>query len=170
MGFTRIPADQWLSRARAAKAQGWHLRALCGVDRLGLVDAPTRFEVVAQLLHHGNKERWTAYIGAAGFPPTVPSVTEIWPTADFMEREAFDMFGIHFDGHPNLTRILMPDEWEGHPLRKDYGVGKVPVEFIPQPFIQIESPGQSPKRQEAGREVDELGQMVTPERRRRTQT
>lgn len=170
MGFTRVPADQWLSRARSAKAQGWQLAALCGVDRLGLAEAPRRFEVVAQLLHMESKERWTAYVAAEGEPPSLPSVTEIWPTANFMEREAFDLFGIHFEGHPNLTRILMPDDWEGHPLRKDYGVGKVTVEFIPQPFMQIESLGQSPKHEEAGREVDELGQLVTPERRPRTQS
>ena len=170
MGLTRVPADQWLARARRAKEQGWHLTALCGVDRLSVPGAARRFEIVAQLLHMENKERWTAYVAAEGEPPTVPSVTEVWPTANFMEREAFDMFGIHFEGHPNLTRILMPDEWEGHPLRKDYGVGKVTVEFIPQPFIQIDSQGQSPKHEEAKREVDELGQAVVPERRPRTQT
>jgi NADH-quinone oxidoreductase subunit C len=164
MGFTRVPADKWLDAARAAKRQGWELASLCGVDRLGMEGAEHRFEVIAQLLHKEKKERWAAYIGAPGEPPTVPSISEVWPTANFMEREAYDMFGIHFEGHPNLTRILMPDEWEGHPLRKDYGVGKVEVEFIPQPFIQIESPGQSPKSDEAGIELDELGQPVTSKR------
>jgi NADH-quinone oxidoreductase subunit C len=157
------------------------LRDLCGVDRSGLErtaevqegraggagfaqDADDRFEIVAQLLHRELKERKTIHVIALGDPPTVPSVAEVWPTADFMEREAFDLLGIRFDGHPNLTRILMPDDWEGHPLRKDYGVGKVPVEFVPQPFLQIDAPGQSPDEAEAGREVDRLGQAGPGER------
>jgi NADH/F420H2 dehydrogenase subunit C len=57
------------------------------------------------------------------------SVVRVWPTADWHEREAYDMFGIVFDGHPNLTRILMEDDWEGHPLRKDYPLGGEPVRF-----------------------------------------
>jgi NADH/F420H2 dehydrogenase subunit C len=60
---------------------------------------------------------------------SVPSVIRIWPTADWHEREAYDMFGIVFDGHPNLTRILMDDDWDGHPLRKDYPIGGEPVRF-----------------------------------------
>ena len=59
----------------------------------------------------------------------VPSVVPVWPTADWHEREAFDMLGIPFDGHPNLKRILMDDDWEGHPLRKDYPIGGEPVRF-----------------------------------------
>ena len=61
--------------------------------------------------------------------PRFPRSTPIWPGANFFEREAFDMFGIRFSDHPDLTRILMPDEWIGHPLRKDYQVGEVPVQF-----------------------------------------
>jgi hypothetical protein len=98
------------------------------------------------------------HVLADGDPPRVPSITRLWPTADFMEREAFDLVGIVFDRHPNLKRIMLPDEWEGHPLRKDYGVGKIPIEFVPQPFLQFDSPHQQPNSPEAGVTVDRLGQ------------
>ena len=69
--------------------------------------------------------------------PHLPSITKVYPTADWQEREAYDMFGIIFDGHPALTRILMPDDWDGHPQRKDYPLGGIPVEYqdaeIPPP-------------------------------------
>jgi NADH:ubiquinone oxidoreductase subunit C len=176
-----IKAAQWMGRARELEADGWELVDLCGVDRVGLLTtarsrppdaagvgfleaSDERFEVVVQLLHRQRRERHSVHVLAGGEPPTVPSIVEVWPTANFMEREAFDMFGIRFEGHPNLTRILMPDEWEGYPLRKDYGVGKVPVEFIPQPFLQIDAPGQAPEGEEAGAELDRLGQSGTPQR------
>jgi NADH-quinone oxidoreductase subunit C len=60
---------------------------------------------------------------------SVPSVISVWPTADWHEREAYDLMGITFEGHPNLSRILMEDDWEGHPLRKDYPIGGEPVRF-----------------------------------------
>jgi len=62
----------------------------------------------------------------------VPSVVSVWPTADWHEREAWDLMGIEFEGHPNLVRILMDDDWEGHPLRKDYPIGGEPVRFSPE--------------------------------------
>lgn len=157
MEQTTLRAGEWSGRASELKDEGWRLTDLCGVDRLGL-GGPARFEIVCQLIHMDDKRRASLHVLAEGEPPTLPSVTAVWPVANFMEREAFDMFGIHFDDHPNLTRILMPDEWEGHPLRKDYSVGKVLVEFAPQPFLQIDAPGQAPDTTEAERGVDELGQ------------
>jgi NADH-quinone oxidoreductase subunit C len=155
-----IQAAEWSEKARALADEGWTLRDLAGLDTYSLQGFESRFESVVQLLHRERKESMTVHVVAAGDPPSVPSVVDVWPTANYMEREAFDMYGIVFDGHPNLTRILMPDEWEGHPLRKDYGVGKVPVEFVPQPFLQIEAPGQAPSSEAADREVDSLGQPI----------
>ena len=65
--------------------------------------------------------------------PEVDSLFDVYPGTEAMEREAYDMMGIVFAGHPDLTRILMPEDWEGHPLRKDYGVGRVPVQFKEAP-------------------------------------
>jgi NADH:ubiquinone oxidoreductase subunit C len=163
MEQTTLGAGEWSSRAAEMRDAGWRLTDLCGLDRLG-IGGPIRFEIVCQLVHMEDKKRMSLHVRAEGEPPTVPSVTEVWPVANFLEREAFDMFGIHFDGHPNLTRILMPDEWEGHPLRKDYSVGKIPVDFAPQPFLQIDAPGQAPDSHEAEREVDRLGQAGPPVR------
>jgi NADH:ubiquinone oxidoreductase subunit C len=151
-----IQAGDWREHARALKSEGWSLQGLCGVDRLGI--GGPRFEVVAHLLDRAAKDRRIVHVVAEGDPPTLPSIVDLWPTANWMEREAFDMFGIVFDGHPALTRILMPDEWEGHPLRKDYGVGKIPIDFVPQPVLQIDSPGQGTGTGEAARKVDHLGQ------------
>lgn len=155
-----IAAERWPESARRMHLEGWWLADLCGLDRKGIGGAE-RFEIVVQLLDPHNRRRRTVHVLAGGDPPTVPSIVDVWPTANFMEREAYDMFGIVFAGHPNLTRILMPDEWEGHPLRKDYGVGKVPVQFREQPFLQITGPGQGTNTEEAGLEVDRLGQPST---------
>jgi NADH-quinone oxidoreductase subunit C len=88
-----------------------------------------RFEVVAQFLDHGQKRRVRLRVQVPESDPVVDSIMELHPGADALEREAFDMFGITFEGHPDLTRILMPEDWDGHPLRKDYAVGAIPVQF-----------------------------------------
>ncbi|HXX21079.1 MAG TPA: NADH-quinone oxidoreductase subunit C [Candidatus Acidoferrum sp.] len=95
------------------------LSDLSAVDRFPI---EPRFELNYHLLSLDRKERLRLRVRLPGAEPFVPSVTSIWPTANWHERETFDLFGIRFQGHPDLTRILMPDEWEGHPLRKDYPV------------------------------------------------
>lgn len=99
---------------------------LCGVDYLR---RSPRFEVVVNLLSHGLRRRIRVRVGLAGPEPRTASISDVFPGANFYERETFDLFGVLFDGHTDLTRILMPDDWEGHPLRKDYAVGSVPVQF-----------------------------------------
>jgi NADH-quinone oxidoreductase subunit C len=81
-----------------------------------------RFEVIYQLLSIPQKERVRLKVRLGGDSPAVESVTSIWPAANFFEREVYDLFGIRFTGHPYLRRIQMPENWEGHPLRKDYPV------------------------------------------------
>jgi|SRR5215813_3484806 len=81
-----------------------------------------RFEVVYHLLSIPKKERVRLKVKLDGSSPVVESVTSVWPSANQFEREVFDLFGVRFAGHPRLERILMPDNWEGHPLRKDYPV------------------------------------------------
>ena len=82
------------------------------VDRFPL---EPRFEVNYHLLSLERRERLRLKVRLAGNEPVIPSVTPVWPTANWHERESFDLLGIRFEGHPDLTRILMPDEWEGHP-------------------------------------------------------
>lgn len=81
-----------------------------------------RFEVVYHLLSIARKERVRLKVRLAGSDPAVESVTSLWPGANFFEREVYDLFGVRFNGHPYLRRLLMPEDWEGHPLRKDYPV------------------------------------------------
>ncbi len=88
-----------------------------------------RFQVVVNLLSHQHRRRLRITTGVPADDPVVPSLCSVYPGAGFPEREVYDLFGIAFEGHPDLTRILMPDDWEGHPLRKDYSVGSVPVRF-----------------------------------------
>ena len=124
-----VEASRWFAVATWLAADGGFtfLSNLSAVDWLS---REPRFEVVYNLTDLSTPQRLMVKLPVPdGNPPKAPSVTSIWPTANFHEREAYDMFGIVFEGHPNLDRILMPDEWEGHPLRKDYSIGKVPIEF-----------------------------------------
>ena len=94
-----------------------------------------RFEVVINLLSLSKNIRKTIKVQVPDENLTIPSITDIYPGANFYEREVFDMFGIVFENHPELTRILMPDDWIGHPLRKDYGSGRIPVQFKNAPSV-----------------------------------
>ena len=81
-----------------------------------------RFQLSYSLLSHSLKRRLRLVVRLSGEDAALDSITSIWPAANFYEREVFDLFGIHFGGHPNLRRIMMPEDWNGHPLRKDYPV------------------------------------------------
>ena len=81
-----------------------------------------RFQVIYHILSHSLKERVRLAVPVDSIDLDIDSIVPVWPSANFYEREVFDLFGIRFAGHPNLRRIMMPDEWEGHPLRKDYPV------------------------------------------------
>lgn len=135
------PAKEELAELAATlKAEGYcQCVDLCAVDYLTNPDrpgvpasiVPERFEVVAVFITHSSADphRVRARVQVPEGDPVLPSITDIYPGTENMEREIYDMFGIAFLGHPDLTRILMPDEWKGHPLRRDYAVGQVPVQF-----------------------------------------
>jgi NADH-quinone oxidoreductase subunit C len=84
--------------------------------------AEPRFEVIYHLLSISKKDRVRLKVRLGSASPAVESLTAVWPGANYFEREVFDLFGIRFTGHPYLVRLLMPEDWEGHPLRKDYPV------------------------------------------------
>jgi NADH:ubiquinone oxidoreductase subunit C len=98
---------------------------------------PERFEVVANFLSHLRNRRVRVIAQVPASHPTVPSLTPVYPGVGYAEREVYDLVGIVFDGHPDLTRILMPDDWSGHPLRKDDAPARVPVTFKGDPGPRV---------------------------------
>ena len=90
---------------------------------------PERFELVVSMINHQTRERVRLRVQIQEENPVVPSLFDLYPGTESMEREVCDMFGINFSDHPDLTRILMPEDWVGHPLRKDFSVGQIPVQF-----------------------------------------
>jgi NADH-quinone oxidoreductase subunit C len=90
---------------------------------------PERFEVVVNLLDLANRRRLRLRVQVPDADPSLPTLFDVHPGTEAMEREVFDMFGIEFAGHPDPSRILMPEDWDGHPLRKDYEIGEIPVQF-----------------------------------------
>lgn len=102
------------------------LENICGVDYLG---RDPRFEVVYHFISLQSYDRICLKVGLPEANPSVPTLTNLWAGANWQERETYDMFGIVFEGHPSLVRILMPDDWEGHPQRKDVPLGAEEVAF-----------------------------------------
>jgi len=88
-----------------------------------------RFEVVVNLLDMRNRRRLRLRVQVPADDAVLPTLFDVHPGTEAMEREVFDMFGVEFSDHPDLTRILMPEDWVGHPLRKDYEIGRIPVQF-----------------------------------------
>ena len=130
--------DSYLELVERLREDGyWVCTDLLGVDYLGYGASrdlpagvePERFEVVANLLDPTEHRRIRVRVQVPESDPRISSLLAVHPGVDHHERETWDMFGIAFDGHPNLSRILMPEDWEGHPLRKDYAVGRIPVQF-----------------------------------------
>jgi NADH-quinone oxidoreductase subunit C len=140
-GVVHCNRGDYLSLMKALKADGYDLPVgVTGVDYLthpgrdlpaGI--RPERFEVVVELLSLTHRRRIRVRCQVPVQDPFVPSLFDLWPGTEAHERETYDMFGIRFAGHPDPSRILMPDDWEGHPLRKDYDTGHVPVQFKEAP-------------------------------------
>jgi NADH-quinone oxidoreductase subunit C len=118
-----VPAARLLSIAEFLRSdtelQFSFLSDITGVDHFPI---EPRFDLNYHLLSFTRRERLRLKVRIAGGDPVASSVVNVWPAANWHEREIFDLFGVRFEGHPDLARILMPDDWEGHPLRKDYPV------------------------------------------------
>ena len=129
--------EQYLDVVKALADDGYAMCIdLTAVDYLRFMQrtlpegvVPERFEVVVNLLDLEGRRRIRLRVQIPDSDATLPTLFDIHPGTEAMERETFDMFGITFDGHPDLSRILMPEDWIGYPLRKDYEVGEIPVQF-----------------------------------------
>ncbi len=142
-GTTVIHTDvpRYEALLQALHREGYRFCAdLCAVDHLTNGDRripdgvePQRFEVVLTLRDLAGHRHVRIRCQVAESDTRVPTTFALWPGTEAMEREAYDLLGIVFTGHPDLTRILLPDDWEGHPLRKDVAIGRVPVQFRDAP-------------------------------------
>jgi len=130
VGVAREAAREILRFLRDDSATAFNfLMDLTAVDRLLLEETP-RFEVVYHLYSSTQNRRLRVKVGVPERDAEVDSLVELWPIANWFEREVWDMFGIRFEGHPNLKRILLPEEWKGHPLRKDYDIIRQDTEWV----------------------------------------
>ncbi len=120
--FDRDELTIWIDKSLIREACAILFDYLCDVTAVDWFPSQPRFEVVYHLLSIPKKERVRLKARLDDESPVIESVTSVWPAANYFEREVFDLFGVRFTGHPRLERIMMPDSWEGHPLRKDYPV------------------------------------------------
>jgi NADH-quinone oxidoreductase subunit C len=133
-----VVRDEYLATVKALADEGYTMCIdLTAVDYLEFphrqlpdgAETAQRFEVVVNLLDMTGRRRLRLRVQVPEDDPTLPTLFDVHPGSEAMEREVFDMFGIAFTDHPDLTRILMPEDWVGHPLRKDYDIGRIPVQF-----------------------------------------
>jgi NADH-quinone oxidoreductase subunit C len=131
-------ASEYVKVVKALKGEGFTMCSdLCAVDYLTASAARVlpegiaaeRFEVIANLLNMTTADRVRVRVQVPAATATIASLYDLYPGTEAMEREAFDLLGINFTGHPDLTRILLPEGWVGHPLRKDEATGRIPVQF-----------------------------------------
>ncbi|MBW8749286.1 MAG: NADH-quinone oxidoreductase subunit C [Acidobacteria bacterium] len=115
-----VPKEQIVAAVKAVQAAGYNFME--DVTCVDWYPSEPRFHVTYHILSHSLKERVRLIAPVGSEDLSIDSITDVWPAANFYEREVFDLFGVHFGGHPNLRRIMMPDDWKGHPLRKDYPV------------------------------------------------
>jgi NADH-quinone oxidoreductase subunit C len=115
-----VAKENIVAACEAVKAAGYNFfEDVTGVD---WYPQEPRMQLSYHILSHSLKERVRLVVQLDSADLALDSITPVWPSANFYEREVFDLFGVHFGGHPRLTRIMMPDDWQGHPLRKDYPV------------------------------------------------
>jgi NADH-quinone oxidoreductase subunit C len=136
-----VPRESYLSVVKALADETFEICIdVTGVDYLLMPNRtiapgiqPERFEVVVNLLSIERRERIRLRVQIPENDTTIDSLFDVYPGTEALEREVFDMFGISFNGHPDLTRILMPEDWDGHPLRKDFTTARIPVQFKGSP-------------------------------------
>jgi NADH-quinone oxidoreductase subunit C len=115
-----VARESIVAACQAVKQAGYNF--LEDVTAVDWYPSEPRFQITYHILSFSFKQRIRLVVRLDGGDAAVDSITGVWPAANFYEREIFDLFGVHIGGHPNLTRIMMPIDWEGHPLRKDYPV------------------------------------------------